>query len=73
MKFSMDFSLIIAVLVLVQLFLLNIKVEESDKSKKNMETELEEDMAFLEDEENDYLVVHRSNGEEKKYSKKNVA
>jgi hypothetical protein len=85
MKFGMDFSLIIAVLVLIQLYILNMKVSDklSDKSEVLLTEKIEkpEEVAIAtvataatEKAENDlYFVVHRSNGEEKVYSKQDVA
>jgi hypothetical protein len=69
MKFGMDFSLIIAVLVLVQLYILNMKVSDKPKTKSEKPS-----VEKNEEADNDlYLVVHRSNGDEKVYSKKDVA
>lgn len=75
MKFSMDFSLIIGALVLVQLYILNIKVneEDDDKPKKGINND-DDDIEGIQDTDGDlHLVVHRNNGEEKIYSKKDVA
>jgi hypothetical protein len=82
MKFGMDFSLIIAVLVLVQLYILNIKVNVSTKPRDKSEELLMEkntkDENIVTDsgsavESDLYFIVHRSNGEEKVYAKKEVA
>jgi ABC-type protease/lipase transport system fused ATPase/permease subunit len=80
MKFGMDFSLIIGVLVLLQLYILNMAVGEKPKAKaeellkeKNTSAENTVNAAATEAEEDLYFVVHRNNGEEKVYAKKDVA
>jgi hypothetical protein len=76
MKLNIDFTMIITVLVLVQLYILNIKtkpeenVQEKVKSPIGGEKEL---VGTSEPIEGQILVVHRRNGEEKSYSCKTVA
>lgn len=80
MKLRLDFSVIIAVLVLAQLYILNIKVkvdtniESNNKGKeKDPSPAVEKINEGHSDDEDMYLVVHRNNGEEKIYTKKDVA
>lgn len=76
MKLNIDFTLIITVLVLIQLFILNWGSKAEDKITKELNNEDEQDSSDLEEEVSldiEAFVVHRPNGEEKTYSRKTVA
>jgi hypothetical protein len=85
MNLNIDFVLLIAVLVLLQLFVLSVDVNKDDKSNDVIENETNGKNnrfdAFGEEMTNNHkaekkelsLVVHRSNGEEKIYKKSDVA
>lgn len=76
---KIDFSLIVAVLVLVQLFILNIEVKQDEaveKDNRYKKVPVFEDEAIIDTSEIKqelYLVVHRNNGETQVYSKTDVA
>jgi hypothetical protein len=78
MNLNIDFVLLIAVLVLIQLFVLSTdfnKDENSNNGRNRIVDALSEEAVdnSLTDNKELSLVVHRSNGEEKIYKKSDVA
>jgi hypothetical protein len=82
MNLHIDFTLIIALLVLVQLFVLSVDVSKGEKSdiaigngiKDKTNIQVQEIISNNLEENNELsLVVYRSNGEEKIYKKSDAA
>ena len=82
MNVNIDFVLLVAVLVLLQLFVLGVDVNKDEKA--NMETDYKGNDGFdtlaeetldnnTENSKELSLVVYRSNGEEKIYKRSDVA
>lgn len=74
LKLNIDFTLIITLLVLAELYISNLKVK-SKNDLKGQPLPMEKDLTKNEqaDVEELVLVVHRVNGDEKTYSRKTVA
>lgn len=83
MGFKLDFSFIIAALVLLQLYVLGMN---TDKKKKTIITKVDKNEVAIQQQAQIQttsqqegleleleLTVHRANGEEKVYTKSNVA